>query len=82
MCGKPVIGADIASTRCIIDAGENGLLATPFDAADLAQKILELLSDAAKRAAFGTRGRTKVLERYTWEIVTDRWEATFRYVVR
>ena len=82
MCGKPVIGSDIASTRCIIDAGENGLLATPFDAADLAQKILELLSDAAKRAAFGTRGRAKVLERYTWEIVTDRWEATFRHVVR
>ena len=82
VCGKPVIAADIAPTRCIVEPGVDGLLAMPYDAADLATRILELLADPAKRAAFGARGRAKALERYTWERVTDVWEATFRAVAR
>lgn len=80
VCGKPVIAADIAPTRCIVEPGMDGLLVTPYDAADLAEKIVALLTDPAKRAAFGARGRAKALERYTWERVTDVWEATFRSV--
>jgi glycosyltransferase involved in cell wall biosynthesis len=78
MCGKPVVGADIASTRCVVESGVDGLIAKPFDAADLAEKILDLLGDPAKRALFGERGRTKVLSRYTWTHVTDVWEAAFQ----
>ena len=78
VCGKPVIGADIASTRCIIDPGVDGLTVKPFDAADLSAKIIELITDPAKRACFGKRGREKVLSRYTWDRVTDVWEASFR----
>ena len=78
VCKKPVIGADIASTRCIIESGVDGLTVRPFDAADLATKILELLTDPAKRASFGERGQRKVLARYTWDRVTDVWEAAFR----
>jgi len=77
-CGKPVIGADIASTRCIIDSGVDGLTVKPFDAPDLAAKILELLTDPEKRASFGERGRRKVIARYTWDRVTDVWEGSFR----
>lgn len=82
VCGKPVVAADIAPTRCIVEPGVDGLLARPYDVADLATRILELLSDPAKRKAFGARGRTKALERYTWERVTDVWEATFRAAAR
>lgn len=78
MCGKPVIGADIASTRCIIEPGVDGFVVRPYDSADLADKILELLTDPAKRATFGERGRAKVVSRYTWEHVTDVWEATLQ----
>ena len=78
MCGKPVIGADIESTRCIIECGVDGFTARPFDSADLAEKILDLLADPAKRAAFGERGRAKVLSRYTWDHVTDVWEETLQ----
>ena len=78
MCGKPVIGADIASTRCIIDAGVDGWTAKPFDASSLAERILDLLADPAKRAAFGERGRAKVLSRYNWDKVTDAWESTLQ----
>lgn len=76
LCGKPVIGGDIASTRCVIDRGVDGWTSKPFDADDLANKILDLLGDPDKRAAFGQAGRAKALERYTWERVTDIWEKT------
>ena len=78
MCHRPVIGADIPSTRCIIDAGVDGFTVKPFDSGDLAKKILDLLADPAKRASFGERGRAKVLSRYTWERVTDVWEETLQ----
>jgi glycosyltransferase involved in cell wall biosynthesis len=78
MCGKPVIGGDIASTRCIIDPGVDGWTAAPFNSLDLAERILDLLAEPSRRAAFGERGRAKVLSRYTWERVTDVWEATLR----
>ena len=80
MCGKPVVGADIASTRCIVEPGVDGFIAEPFDSAGLAEKILDLLADPAKRAQFGERGRAKVLSRYTWDRVTDVWESTFQSV--
>ena len=78
MCGKPVIGSDIASMRCIIDSGVDGWTAKPFDASDLAARILGLIADPQKRAEFGERGRAKVLSRYTWDRVTDVWEKTFQ----
>jgi glycosyltransferase involved in cell wall biosynthesis len=81
MCGKPVIGADIASTRCIIDHGVDGFVVKPFNSDDLAARILELLADPATRELFGRRGREKTLERYTWDRVTDAWEETFREVL-
>jgi glycosyltransferase involved in cell wall biosynthesis len=81
MCERPVIGADIAATRQVIDHGQDGWLVTPFDAPDLAARILSLLGDPETRAAFGRRGRAKVLSRYTWDRITDIWETTYRNAV-
>jgi phosphatidylinositol alpha-1,6-mannosyltransferase len=76
MCGKPVIGADIASTRCIIDPGVDGWTVKPYDVGSLADRILDLLASPSRRISFGERGREKTLSRYTWDRVTDVWEAT------
>jgi glycosyltransferase involved in cell wall biosynthesis len=77
MCRKPVIGARIGPTACIIDEGENGLLANPDDPADLARAIIDLLSDRAKRERMGQRGYEKTLAQYTWGRVTDKVERLY-----
>jgi glycosyltransferase involved in cell wall biosynthesis len=80
MCGKPVIGGRIPSTRCVIDDGVDGLLVEPFDAEELSRAIVRLLSDPALRARMGAAGRAKTLACHTWDAVTDRWEEAFRQV--
>ena len=82
MCGKPVIGARIPSTQCVIDDGVDGLLVEPFDAEELSRGILTLLGDASLRARMGAAGRAKALGNYTWDAVTDRWEEAFHRVVK
>ncbi|MBI5197322.1 MAG: glycosyltransferase family 4 protein [Nitrospirae bacterium] len=82
MSGKPVIGADIGSTRCIIDDGEDGYLVRFGDAAFLAKKIMDLLDHPLRGKEMGARGRKKVLERYTWEHITDRLLDLYRSLVK
>lgn len=81
MCAKPVIGAQIPSTACVIDHGVDGLLVEPGESDDLTGAILTLLSDPELRRRMGEQGQRKTLARFTWEAVTDRWEAALRRTV-
>ena len=78
MCQKPVIGARIGSTQCVIEDGVDGLLVDPMDPKDIASKIVELLSDRDKREKMGMAGYSKTLERYIWDKVVDRVETLYR----
>ena len=82
MCERPVIAADIAASRSLIEPGVDGWLVPPGDTPALAGKILDLLAHPGQRAEFGARGRQKVLSRYTWDRVADVWEETFARVAR
>lgn len=77
MRGKPVIGARIGSTSRVIDHGADGLLTDPDDPRQIAEAILSLLDDPARREAMGRRGRDKTLRSYTWERVLDRFEGFY-----
>jgi glycosyltransferase involved in cell wall biosynthesis len=74
MCKKPVIGARIESTACVIDDDVDGLLVNGDDHLDAARAILALLRDPALRETMGRRGYEKTLAKYTWEKVTDTVE--------
>jgi glycosyltransferase involved in cell wall biosynthesis len=76
-CGKPVIGARVGAIPAVIDDGRDGLLFSHPDPDSLAQAILELLADPSRRTRMGKAGQKKVLENYTWEIVTDRLRAVY-----
>ena len=77
LCRKPVIGAKIASTACVIDDGTDGLLVQPKDACNIARAIIELLSDPERRQQMGVRGHAKTLENFTWEKICDGMEKLF-----
>lgn len=76
-CSKPVIGVRVGAIPSVIDEGRDGLLVAYQDADALAQAILELLADPQRRARMGQAGHSKVLENYTWAIMTDRVRAVY-----
>lgn len=74
--GKPLVAADSVGTREPVAVGRNGYLHRPRDAADLAEKLLKILSlsDAGLRA-MGDESRALMQERFEESIVIDKYLA-------
>lgn len=81
MCGKPVIGARIGPTQCVIDRGVDGLLVDPENPEDTARAVIEILSDPARGRQMGSCGRAKTIARFTWDKVVDRVERLYAELV-
>ena len=79
--GKPVIGVRAGAIPSVVDEGRDGLLVPYGDPESLAQAILILLADPARRTAMGQAGQRKVLDHYTWEIFVDRVRKAYQKVL-
>ncbi|MBK4730071.1 glycosyltransferase family 4 protein [Oxynema sp. CENA135] len=77
MMKKPAIGGDIPPIRDTIDEGIDGFV-VGADPELLAEKILELLTNPSLRAAMGEAGYRKVLEKFTWEKLSEKLVLTYR----
>jgi glycosyltransferase involved in cell wall biosynthesis len=73
--GKPVVQFDLTEGRR--SAAEASVYARLNDAADLAEKILELLDDETRRAAMGAYGRRRVEEELQWTHEVPRLLAAY-----
>lgn len=81
-CGLPVIAGDLPSLREWITPGENGLLVPVRDARALADAILALLNDPARRAVFAQRGLETVRQRASHQIEMEKMEALYASLCR
>lgn len=75
--GRPVIGARVGAVPTVISEGQDGLLAPYGDASAWATAIERLLTQPALRVEMGARGKQKVQENYTWEVVTRRYREVY-----
>ncbi len=76
---RPLIAADSIGCREPVEDGVTGLLCRPRDAADLAEKMTQIIElGAEQRAAMGRRGREKMRREYDVRIVTGRYRDTLR----
>ncbi len=64
-CAKPVVGTNSGGTPEIIVDHETGLLVPPSQPEALAEGIITLLRDPARRQDMGQKGRQRVLEKFT-----------------
>jgi glycosyltransferase involved in cell wall biosynthesis len=78
--GIPVIGSNIGGIPDIITDGETGLLVPEQDPAALAGCIVKLLSDKTLQATLRTNGFVRVKERFSWEIISQRFSDVYREV--
>ena len=63
--GKPIVQFELKEGR--VSAGEASLYALPNDPIDLAERIIELLDDAERRATMGKIGRARVENDLSWQ---------------
>lgn len=73
-CGTPVVGSRIGGIPDFVHDGDNGLLARPGDAHDLADQLQIILGDPAQARAMGRRGRQRVERDHDWDDLGRRTE--------
>ncbi len=72
-CATPVVAYDSGGPADIVDHGDNGYLARPFDPASLADGIAWCFAEADRAAALGRAGRAKAEAVYDISAVADRY---------
>jgi N,N'-diacetylbacillosaminyl-diphospho-undecaprenol alpha-1,3-N-acetylgalactosaminyltransferase len=70
--GKPVITTDTDGCRGPVEAGRNGLLVLPRDAAALAEVLAMLLEDANLRGKMGLYARQKMEREFDDQVVIQK----------
>ncbi len=79
--GTPVVASRIGAIPEVVEDGVTGLLATPDDPADLADKLERLLSDEPLRARMAAAGPVRMRERFSWQRAADETAAVYRKVL-
>jgi phosphatidylinositol alpha-1,6-mannosyltransferase len=71
-CERPVVAARAGGIPDAVAHGVTGVLVPPGDTPALAAELSALLSDPARCAELGRRGRERVVSDFTWDRVVDR----------
>lgn len=79
--GVPVIGSSSGEIPNIIRKTGGGLIFQERNIKDLATKICELLKDERKRKEFGRRGREKVTQLYSNEVVARQFYEVYKQLL-
>jgi glycosyltransferase involved in cell wall biosynthesis len=81
-CGRPVVASRIGGIPDFVRDGENGLLVTPGDAADLAAKLSWLFEDEDMARRLGATGRERVLRDHDWRALAIQTHAILEDAIR
>lgn len=79
--GVPTIATKVGGTGEIIDHGVTGLLVPAHNPDALAQSILELAQDPARRDAMGTAARAEIENTYGLDICARAYDDLYQHVM-
>ena len=71
-CGRPVLGTRSGGIPDAVEHGRTGLLVEPGNAGQAAAAVRKLLNDRDYADRLGRQGRSRVEERFTWDLVCER----------
>jgi len=78
--GVPAVATDVGGNREIVRHEENGLLCDPDSPAAIAAAVGRLLDDAALAAGLRA-GAARLIARFDWDAVADRYIDLYREVI-
>jgi glycosyltransferase involved in cell wall biosynthesis len=76
--GKPVVTFNLDGAPEVVRDGVSGYLVPPLDTDLVADRVVELLLDPARRAAFGAAGRAFAIENFGVERMVSRIDGVYR----
>jgi glycosyltransferase involved in cell wall biosynthesis len=80
-CGTPVVASAAGALAELVRACGGGLLVPVGDAEALAKAVALLLEQPERRAELGSRGRTRVVERFAWRRIAEATAGVYREVL-
>ena len=80
-CGAPVIATRVGGCPEVIEDGVNGILVDPSDRSALSNAIESVVTDSNLRNQLGTNARQTIVEEYTWEKITDKFEREYEHTI-
>jgi glycosyltransferase involved in cell wall biosynthesis len=75
--GTPVVATRVGGIPEIVDNGIDGLLVPPADSTALADAVVNLLTNAERRAEMSGKGREKIVRRFQFEAMVRAYEAVY-----
>lgn len=81
LLGKPVVASWVTGSKELVLDGETGILVPLGQPGKLAEALLELVSDPAKRKSLGEKGRARVLDHFSIEQYVSGVEKVFAEVL-
>lgn len=78
-CGVPVVATDVGDVRRIVEKA--GIVVPRGDATALARAWARLLDQAELRAAMGQRGRQRIIDAFSVEVMGERYLALYEEVL-
>jgi glycosyltransferase involved in cell wall biosynthesis len=77
-CGLPVVATSVGGNVELIDDGINGILVPAVDSTSLGEALITLSNDRVMRKRMGDASFRKVSERYSWDIVMEKWQSFYK----
>ena len=75
--GRPIVAARVGGIPGVLEEGRTGTLVPPESPSDLADGIIALLADPARRRDYAEAGRRLFQGRFSAEAMTSRYEALY-----
>ena len=77
-CETAVVASRVGGIPEVVAEGETGFLVDPGNAAELAERVNELLGDPELAARFGKAGRKRAVEHFSWRTIAERTADLYR----
>lgn len=77
--GLPVIGTPVGGIPDFLIDGQTGLFCKVSDPDNLAQKIIEILTNRRLRVSLVNNAQTLIREKYNWEIIARKFADLYSY---
>ena len=77
-CGTPVVAFNATGLKDIVDHQENGYLAKPFEADDLAKGIAWVLENHQRHQKLSDYAREQAKQKFSIETITRRYFSLYK----